>query len=454
MAAVPYDATAFWAHMAGATKQLPFHLRAHVKRTHDAGDSVRVWGWAAMSVDDIGNPVVDVDGDHVPIDVLERAVHEAFIRRGGQGAVGLLHESQNRADLVESFVLTAEKRDAFGLGQGPQGWIVGLISHDPEVIALVRSGYLMELSFRGKSLSRTVAYNPGREREMVKRCDDAEKSDSDNQQVLYADVADYLTLNDAELLSFVDVGASRNKRVRSRIVLVKRDPQARSKMPEKLHAKRTPQMILADLFEQGKLAELAPEEKEALLGALSSMPPPPPAPVEEPKADEGVLPDEQTKVDDMKPKQDEEEMAKRDRREKELAKQNRELTERVVQLEKRLGRGELVEMVKRDMAYFPGASVDELANVIEDARENLGSEKAAKLEEMLKGASEAARDSDLFKTAGVRRSGGGSSGNAEGQLLDLAKRMRTDNPKLSRHEAILAAGRERPDLWAKRAAGA
>lgn len=435
-------------------------LRAAIKRADDDGDSVRIWGWAAMSVDDLGNPVVDADGEYIPVDILESAVHDAFLRRGGVGAAGVLHTQFAKADLVESFVLTAEKRAAFGFGDGPLGWIVGLVSRDPDVIEQVRSGLLLELSMRGKYRSEPVKFFPGQEREMLKQ-QPADPANSDGQKT--AEVVREMILSDAELLSLVDRGASANKRVRSRVVLIKRDLNLEPTMPpeKKQMAKRTPQMILADLFEQGKLAELAPEEKEALLTALAAMPAPAAAPApeasEEPPTDMGGEPkadDEAEKAmdeEDEMPKRMDDDMQKREQRERELAKRNQELTERLSVLEKRLGRGELVEMVKRDMAYFPGASVDELADVVESARENLGSERAEKLETMLKSASAAVRDSELFKAAGVRRGGSGSNANnPEGELMELAKRLRQDNPKLSRHESIAAAGRERPDLWARR----
>lgn len=435
-----------------------FSVSASIRKATSDDDSgaVYMYGWAAMSTDDLGEPVIDSDNEYIPIRELEKAAQRAFLRRGGNGAVGTMHDEYNRADLIESFVLSAEKRRAFGLGEGPEGWMVGLRSTDQEVAKAVRSGAMLELSLRGRGRTEGVTFPRGQAKDFL-------KSDGGQDVTLgsqFAKVIRDLELQDVELLSIVDRGASANDRVRSRIVIVKRDGGDRMPKPKTDVQKRTAQVILADLFEQGKLTDLPPEEKEVLLAAMAAAPmtsPKPAEPEPAPKADDDQEPmpkagDDQEPMpkandgdgDDM-PKND-----KTDTETVELRKQNVELSARVVELEKAAKRSELTEFVKRDLAFFPGASVEDLVKTIEEARANMGKDDAEALVKMLKSASEVAKDSDLFQTVSVRKGGGSGSEDPNSELLEIAKAKRKEDPKLSRHESILAAGRERPDLWAKR----
>lgn len=434
-----------WYHRTGAP-MTDFQLTASIQKATEPEDGlVRLWGWAAMSRDDLGEPVVDSDGDYIPIEELEKAAQRAFVERSGAGAIGTQHQVYRQADLVESFVLTREKRQAFGLGDGPLGWMVGLQSRNADVIKAVRSGQLMELSIRGRGQRQAVSVPPGRASDILK------SEQGQPAEAATVNVVRQLELSDAELLSIVDRGASANERVRSRVVLVKRQSNGGATMPETdVKKMRSPQVILADLFEQGKLVDLPAEEKEALLTAMGSVPAMP-APVAEP---EPVI--EAEGEDEVPKAEDEDEMPKADdegeemsKREHELVKANAALKLRLDDLKKRAKRAEVTELVKSEMAYFPGASTDELVDVVQEGRLNLGSETAAKLEKMLKAASEVCKDSDILKTAGVRK-GDGGEGSPQTELLELAKSLRDKDPKLSRHESIKQAGKQRPDLWAAR----
>jgi hypothetical protein len=418
-----------------------FQVKAPIRKRNvsEAGDRVWMYGWAAISKDATGEPLVDSDKDYVPATELESAAQRAFLDRGGRGAVGQMHSAFGKADLVESFVLTEDKAEAFGLSGMPLGWIVGLTSTDPDVIKAVRSGAMLELSIRGSGRREPVTIPQGA------RASDVLKREVATGNDAVAIVRD-LRLSEVELLSIVDKGASGNDRVRPRIVLVKRKDLPMATVTKA----RTPQVILAELFEAGKLTDLPAEDKEVLLlAASSSAPAPAPAPAAEPapKPEPAPAPVEPIMAQDDEDK-DEEEMAKRS----ELAKQNVELSKRVAELEALAKRAELVELVKSKMAYLPGVSVEDIAKLVHEGRTNLGSEVAKSLETLLCAASETIRKSGLFDTAAVRHdaaNGGGESG----QLSMLAKSIRDKDPKLSASEAILAAGRERPDLWANRAEG-
>ena len=422
-----------------------FSLTASIRKAHADGDRVYMYGWAALSTDSIGEPVIDADNDYIPAAELEKAAQAAFLDRGGKGAVGQMHDVFGKADLVESFVLTAEKQAAFGLTDAPQGWMVGLTSTDPDVCKAVRSGAMLELSIRGHGRREPVDVPAGmRPGDVVKK----------RAQVTHAaghsfTVVRDLQLSDVELLSIVDKGASGNDRVRPRIVLVKR----KGKPMSDTVFKRSAHAILAELFESGKLAELPPEEKEALLMLASGMTPPMPAPEPDPEPEPVVAAedaDEDVKADDdeMPKADDDEDMSKRD----ELAKANVELTKRVAELEAMAKRAELIELVKADMAYLPGASVEDIAKVLHETRTNLGSDVAAQVETLLKAASAAVQKGGLLDAAGVRSAANDNDAGAN-ELQSLAKSLRDKNPKLSAAEAIVEAGRARPDLWAEHRKG-
>ena len=418
-----------------------FSVSAGVLKSTESDGVVHMWGWAALSRDADGHPIVDSQGDHIPASELEKAAQDAFLRRGGSGAVGEMHTSYQRADLVESLVLTREKQEAFGLAPAPEGWIVGLRSDDPEIVKAVRGGTLGELSIRGTGQRRTVEYGDlTSDTSLVKR-DNGQPGETAPGRRGVATIIEQLQLSDVELLSLVDKGASGDERTRPRIVLIKR----RGENMAEVAKARTPQVILAELFESGKLKGLPPEDKEVLLTATSGGVMAPPAPAPEPEAPVEMAVEEE-KAEEPAPAEkmdDEEEMKKG--QVVDLAKRNVELEKRVHSLEAKLAHTELVEVVKKDMAYLPGASVEDLAKVLHEVRRDLSAKTAERVEGLLRASSEAVKKGGLLDAVGVRAEGGSTKGNA---LVELAKSIKEKRPNLSQSEAILEAGRERPDLWA------
>jgi len=177
-----------------------------------------VTGWAAISTDDTWTPVVDHDGEVLPIYELEKAAHAAFTEASGSGKAGDMHARQGVADVVESFVLDKAKRVALGFGD-PQpghpaeGWIVTLKLRDPRLIEDVAAGRKLELSIKGRGRRIGFADWQSSQGEIAK----AYKPRTGEPSV----VVD-LELDQAELLSVVDKGASGNGRVSPKIVLIKR----------------------------------------------------------------------------------------------------------------------------------------------------------------------------------------------------------------------------------------
>ena len=109
-----------------------------------------VTGWAAVVTGDDGEQIVDLDDHVIPVNVLKRAVQDAFAEQGGEGRVDVNHDGEGRMDLVESFVMTKARRKAFGFGDsGREGWIASVRVTDPKDIAELDSGELKEFSLSG-----------------------------------------------------------------------------------------------------------------------------------------------------------------------------------------------------------------------------------------------------------------------------------------------------------------
>lgn len=115
-----------------------------------------VTGWVAVVSDEFGIPIIDSDDHLIPVVELEKAVHEAFAESGGSGKGGVMHEQKGVLDVVESFVVTIEKRKALGLGEGPEGWIATFRVNDDAAWDQIKNGELPELSLRADAMGTWV----------------------------------------------------------------------------------------------------------------------------------------------------------------------------------------------------------------------------------------------------------------------------------------------------------
>lgn len=115
------------------------------------GDKRQVFGWASISKKD-GMVITDHQGDSIDTEELERAAYKYMLdsRKGG-------HEHQKTdegplhvADVIESFVVTDEKKKAMGLPDDvPEGWWIGMKVNDDKVWELAKSGELAGFSIHG-----------------------------------------------------------------------------------------------------------------------------------------------------------------------------------------------------------------------------------------------------------------------------------------------------------------
>ena len=117
------------------------------------GDKRQVFGWCSLSEVD-GEPVVDLQGDYVPIDAIESSAYKYVLtsRKGGD-----MHERDGEvplhtSDLIESFVVTPDKLEKMGLpGDSlPLGWWVGFKVNDDKQWDMVKKNERTGFSIHGK----------------------------------------------------------------------------------------------------------------------------------------------------------------------------------------------------------------------------------------------------------------------------------------------------------------
>lgn len=432
----------------GGDRPIPVELS---KRLHRLGQSFHVTlpvvkrgdglvtGWAAVVTREDGSPIIDFQGDILSVGELEKAVQRAMARSSGAGKAGDMHEITGMADVVESMVVSAEKREALGFGKGPEGWVVTLRITDPDLLKQIESGEKPELSIRGRAKRVPV------------------EGTNDDIAVLQD-----LDLSQVELLSVVDAGASGDANHRPAIVLVKRGSKVAKKtktgLLERLlklfTADPTPAQIKAleaaiakqdDDDEEGKtleavLAEMDEESKSVIMAALTAA-----AKQEEEEEEEET--EEEEEVEAMK----------------NLPEHVRKKLERVASLEKRVDEmtdaNELAKCVAeaRTMPNLTGASAEEIGKLLHAAKSLPKSEREA-LEKLLKSADAVAAKSALFAEYGTKRPAGADT--AEGELNTIAEGLletdeaikkiaATVGPRQAMAKARSQAANQNPELYSR-----
>jgi len=115
-------------------------------------DKQQVFGWASV-VEVGGQPVVDLQGDFISVDEMEKAAY-SYVQKSRKG--GDMHlrndwEPVQKSEMIESFIVTPEKRAAMGLPDNvPSGWWVGFQVTDPDIWAMIRSGERTGFSIHGR----------------------------------------------------------------------------------------------------------------------------------------------------------------------------------------------------------------------------------------------------------------------------------------------------------------
>ena len=114
-------------------------------------DKQQVFGWASV-VEVNGEPVVDLQGDYISPEEMEKAAYTYVTksRKGGDMHLRNNWEPIQKSEMIESFIVTPEKREAMGLPDSiPTGWWVGFQVQDPEVWADIRAKKRTGFSIHG-----------------------------------------------------------------------------------------------------------------------------------------------------------------------------------------------------------------------------------------------------------------------------------------------------------------
>jgi hypothetical protein len=116
----------------------------------------QVFGFANVAVKRDGEPMVDLQDDEIPVDVLEKAAYD-FVLRFRE--CGEMHEDDcAKGRLIESVMITPEKLEAWGLAKdavAPRWWVGFQL--DDETFKKVATGQYRMFSIQGRAVSEEVA---------------------------------------------------------------------------------------------------------------------------------------------------------------------------------------------------------------------------------------------------------------------------------------------------------
>jgi hypothetical protein len=115
-------------------------------------DKRQVFGYCTVTHVN-GEPVVDRQGDYVPLDEIEKAAYTYVVnsRKGGDMHARDGELPLQTSDMVESFVVTPEKLRTMGLDENaiPHGWWVGFKVNDDKQWEMVKNGERTAFSIHG-----------------------------------------------------------------------------------------------------------------------------------------------------------------------------------------------------------------------------------------------------------------------------------------------------------------
>ena len=111
-------------------------------------DKMLAFGWASVVADEEGNAVIDRQDDRISIPELEKAAYD-YVQSSRKSTE--MHDKLGVAELVESCMITPEKREAMGINEGITGWWVGFRVVDPSVWQKVKDGIYSEFSIGGSA---------------------------------------------------------------------------------------------------------------------------------------------------------------------------------------------------------------------------------------------------------------------------------------------------------------
>lgn len=346
-------------------------IRIPVTKSVEVGDSLRVFGWGSVAVDDDGSLVIDHHRDIIEPAELEKAVYE-FTTEARK--LDVMHDRSPIGDLIESVYVSPEKLAAMGVeGSARCGWWAGFEVRDPETIARVKSGELAELSVDITATRYEFGSDQAEQAIAAKRAD---PNDPTRPIGRLRDLK-------IKLLSLVDRGAGKGVKVA-------------------LWKRKESTMITIEQI----MAKLSPEEQAALADMLK--------PKAEPEAEAPV---EATAAEKALKSQ--------------LDAQREELTKLRAERDLEVA----ISKARADgLEYLAGATIEEIAKARIEVRKSAPS-IADKLDAVLVHAAKAIKTGEALKTRGTPRSNGGAATFNDLYEAEKARRPKDDPTVIARELA-------------------
>lgn len=111
-----------------------------------------VYGYASVISKD-GVPIVDLQGDIISADELEKAASEFML---GARFGKTMHKGDPTTTIIHSFPMTNETKKAYNIESPYEAWLIAVKVHDDATWEMVKSGGLKDFSIGGAATRREV----------------------------------------------------------------------------------------------------------------------------------------------------------------------------------------------------------------------------------------------------------------------------------------------------------
>jgi hypothetical protein len=143
-------------HVRKDVEDVDFTVRGEISKMNT--EKKQVFGWASV-IELNGQPVIDLQDDVMTIDTIEKAAYNYVnkSRKGGRQHQRNGEEPLHVSDMIESFVLTPEKKQAMGLPDTtPTGWWCGFQINDDDTWQAYKDGKLKDFSIHGSGTRKAL----------------------------------------------------------------------------------------------------------------------------------------------------------------------------------------------------------------------------------------------------------------------------------------------------------
>lgn len=133
-----------------------FEVRCEISKMDE--DKKQIFGWASI-VEVNGEPVIDLQGDYMTMETVEKAAYD-YVKSSRKG--GNQHQRDGEgpkhvSDMIESLIVTEDKKKALGLPPDtPTGWWVGFQVNDDDTWQEYKTGKKTQFSIHGSGIRKDI----------------------------------------------------------------------------------------------------------------------------------------------------------------------------------------------------------------------------------------------------------------------------------------------------------